>query len=69
MTKGFRMSFPQKTDNGAVKRMFCVFVDFWGKERVASVGQTKYPMIVRDDFSPYTWWMNFIYRMSDAAEV
>ena len=55
MAKGIRMSIPKKTDNRIVERLSRVFVDLGGRKHVASVGGSKYPMILRDDFSRYAW--------------
>ena len=60
------MSIPSKTSNRAVKRLFLVFVDLGRKKHVKSIGEKKYPMIIRDDYSRYTW-MHFISHKSDAA--
>ena len=61
------MPIPSKTSNRAVKRLFRVFVDFGGKKHVKSIGGNKYPMIVKDDYSRYTW-MYFISHKCDAAD-
>ena len=67
LAKGIRMSVLSKTDNRAVKRLSRVFVDIGGKRNVTSVGGSKYPMIVRDDYSRFAW-MYFVPHKSDAAD-
>ena len=61
------MSVPSKTDNRAAKRLSRVFVDLGGKKHVTSVGGSKYPMIVRDNYSRFAW-MYFVPHKSDAAD-
>ena len=67
LAKGIRMTIPSKTSNRAVERLSRVFVDLGGKKYVKSIGGKKYPMIIRDDYSRYTW-MYFISYKSDAAD-
>ena len=67
LAKGIRMPIPSKTSNRAVERLSHVFVDLGGKKYMKSIGGKKYPMIIRDDYSLYTW-MCFISYKSDAAD-
>ena len=67
LAKGIGMSIPSETSKRAVKRLFRVFVDFGGKKHVKSIGGRKYPMIIREDYSRYTW-MYFISHKSNAAD-
>ena len=55
LAKGIWMSIPSKTSNRSVKRLVRVFVDLGGKKHVKSAGGKKYPIIIRDDYSRYTW--------------
>ena len=66
MAKGIRMPIPWKTHGRAAKRLFRVFVDLGGKKHIASMGGSKYSMIVRDDFSCHAW-MYFVSHKYDAA--
>ena len=66
MAKGIRMQIPSKTHGRAVKRLFRVFVDLGGKKHVASMGGSKYPMIVRKDFWRHAR-MYFVSHKYDAA--
>ena len=61
------MSIASKTHCREDKRLSRVFVDLGGKKHVASMGENKYPMIIRDDFSRYAW-VYFISHKSNAAE-
>ena len=67
LAKGIRMLIPSKTSNRAVERLFRVSVDFGGKKHVKSIGGNTYPMIIKDDYSRYTW-MYFISHKCDAAD-
>ena len=61
------MPMPSKTSNRVVKRLFRVFVDLGGKKHVNAIRGKKYAMIIRDDYSRYTW-IYFISHKSDAAD-
>ena len=65
--KGIFMSIPSKTHSREDKILSRVFVDLGGKKHVTSIGGNKYPMIIKDAFSRYTW-LYFIYHKFDAAE-
>ena len=67
LAKEIRVSIPSKTSNQAVKRLFRVSVDLGGKKQAKSIEGKKYPMIIRDDYSRYTW-MYFISHKCDAAD-
>ena len=67
LANGIRISNQSKTINREVKRHFRVFVDLGGKKHVKSIGGKKYPMIIRDDFSRYTW-MYIICHKFEAAD-
>ena len=60
------MPIPSKTHGQAAKRLVRVFVDLGGKKHVASMGGSKYPMIVRNDFLRHAW-MYFVSHKHDAA--
>ena len=65
---GIRISISSKTCNLALERRFNVLlVDLGGKKGVKLVGGTKYPMIIRDDYSCYTW-ISFIFHKPNAAD-
>ena len=66
LAKGIRMPIPSKRHERAVKRPFGVFVDLGGKKHVTSIGDNKYPMIVREEFSRHAW-MYFGSHKYDAA--
>lgn len=55
MGKAIRHGVPSSTKNRATERLERVFVDLTGPRSVASVGGVHYMMIVRDDFSRFTW--------------
>ena len=67
MEKGIRMSITSKTNSHENKRLSRVFADLGGNKHVASMGENKYPVIVRDDFSRYVW-LYFIRHTFDATE-
>ena len=68
MAKGIRMLPTQsKTDNRGDKILSCVFVDLGGKTHRTYVGENKYPMVMRHDFSLYVL-MYFISHKSNATE-
>ena len=55
MAKGICMSIPSKTNSRKDKRLSRVYVDFGENKYVTSVGEDKYPMIIRNDLSRYAW--------------
>ena len=61
------MLIPSKKSDRAVKILFRVYVDLGGKKHVKSIGGKNNPMIIRYDYSRYTW-MYFISHKSDAAD-
>ena len=67
LAKGIRMPIPSKTSNRVVKRLFRVFADLGGKKHVKSIAGKKYPMVIRDDYSRYTW-MYFVSHKSDKED-
>ena len=68
IAKGFRKGIKQSTHTRADKKLGKVFVDLSGPKAVESLGQKRYTLIVRDDFSRYTW-VCFMRHMSDTAEM
>ena len=67
MAKGLRRGIKQSTHTRADKKLGRVFVDLSGPKVVESHGGKRYTLIVRDDFSRYTW-VYFMRHKSDAAE-
>ena len=57
MGKSIRRGVPTSTKTRAHNRLGRVFVDLTGPRRVASVGGVHYVMIVRDDYTRYTWFL------------
>ena len=55
MAKGLRKRIKQSTHTRAGKKLGRVFVDLSGPKMVESLGRKRYTLIVRDDFSRYTW--------------
>ena len=68
MAKGLRKGIKQSTHTRADKKLGRVFVDLSGPKVVESHGRMWYTLIVRDDFSRYTW-VYFMRHKSDAAEM
>ena len=66
MAKDISMTIPSETHGRAPKRLFRIFVDLEGNKRAASMGDNKYPMVVRDYFSRHAW-MYFVFNKNDAA--
>ena len=67
MAKGLRRGIKQPTHTRADKKLGRVFVDLSGPKVVESDGGKRYTLIVRDDFSRYTW-VYFMRHKSDAVE-
>ena len=67
MAKGLRRGIKQSTHTRAEKKLGKVFVDLSGPKVVESDGGKRYTLIVRDEFSRYTW-VYFMRHKSDAAE-
>ena len=67
MAKGLRRGIKQSTHTRADKKLERVFVDLSGPKMVKSDGGRRYTLIVRDDFSRYTW-VYFMRHKPDAAE-
>ena len=68
MAKGLRKGNKQSTHTRAGKKLGRVFVDLSGPMVVESLGRVRYTLIVRNDFSRYTW-VYFMRHKSDAAEM
>ena len=68
MAKYPRKGIKQSTHTRANKKPRKVFVDLSGRKVVESPGRKSYTLIVRDDFSRYTW-VYFMRHKSDAAEM
>ena len=69
MAKGLRRGIKQSTHTRAEKKLGRVFVDLSGSKMVESHGGKRYTLIVRDDFSRYTWVYLMRHHKSDAAEM
>ena len=67
MAKGLGRGIKKSTHTRADKKLGRVFVDLSGLKLVKSHGGKRYTLIVRDDFSRYTW-VYFMHHKSDAAE-
>ena len=67
MAKGLRRDIKQSTHTRADKKLGRVFVDFSGPKMVKSDGGKRFTLIVRDEFSRYTW-VYFMRHKSYAAE-
>ena len=67
MAEGIRVSIPSKTNSRGDKKQSRVFVDLGRNKRLTSMGENKYPMIIRDDFSRYAR-LYFISYKSDDTE-
>ena len=68
MAKYPRKGIKQSTHTRANKKPRKVFVDLSGRKVVESPGRKSYTLIVRDDFSRYTW-VSFKRHKSDAVEL
>ena len=55
MGKGLRKAIPSTTTTRATEKLGRVFVDLSGKKDVASIGGSHYCMIIRDDYTRFTW--------------
>ena len=66
MGKGLRKTIPSTTTSRATRKVQRVFVDLSGKKAVASINGSRYAMIVRDDFTRYSW-LYFLRHKSDAS--
>ena len=53
--KGYRKAIPSTTSSRSTRKLQRVFVDLSGKRSVASYGGSFYAMIVRDDYTRYSW--------------
>ena len=67
MGKSIRHGAPSSTKTRATERLGRVFVDLTGPRSVASVGGVHYMMIVRDDFSRFTWLYGLKSKSSSAT--
>ena len=67
MAKGLHRGSKQSTHTRAGKKLGRVLVDLSGSRVVRSHGGKRYTLIVRDDFSRYTW-VYFMRHKSDAPE-
>ena len=66
--EGLRKRIKQSTHTRADKKLGRVFVDLSGPKVVESLGRKRYTLIVRADFSRYSW-MHCMRHKSDAAEL
>ena len=67
MAKGYRKPIKSRTNTRSDKKLGRVFVDLSGPKSVPSLTGKRYVMIVKDDYSRYSW-LYFLERKSDAAE-
>lgn len=63
--KGYRKPIPSTTSSRSTRKLQRVFVDLSGKKSVPSIGGSYYAMIVRDDFTRFTW-LYFLKNKIDA---
>ena len=68
IAKGLRQGIKQSAHTRADKKLGRAVVGLSGPKVVKSHGWKRYTLIVRDDFSRYTW-VYFTRRKSDAAEI
>ena len=67
MAKGYRKPIANCTKSRATEKLGRVFVDLSGPKTTHSLLGNKYVMIVKDDFTRYSW-VYFLGRKSDAAD-
>ena len=67
MAKGYRKPIANSTKSRAMEKLGRVFVDISGPKSTHSLLGKNYAMIVKDDFTRYSW-VYFFERRSDAAE-
>ena len=67
MAKGYRNPIANSTKSRASEKLGRVFVDLSGPKSTHSLLGKKYVMIVKDDFTRYSW-IYFLERKSDAAD-
>ena len=67
MVKGYRKPIANITKSPATEKQGRIFVDFSGPKSTHSLLGKKYVMIVKDDFTRYSW-IYFLERKSDAAD-
>ena len=67
MAKGYRTSIANSAKSRATETLERVFVDLNGHESSHSLLGKKYTMIVKDDFTLYSW-VHVLDRKPDAAE-
>ncbi|CAN0484336.1 unnamed protein product, partial [Discosporangium mesarthrocarpum] len=65
--KSLRRPIPKRTHHRAGERLARVFVDLSGK-RTKSLGGAHYLMIVRDDYSRFSWVYYPLKKKSEASE-
>ena len=67
MAKGYRTPIANSTKSRATQKLGRVFVDLSGPKSVNSLPGKRYVMIVKDDYTRYSW-IYFHERKSDAAD-
>ena len=67
MAKGYRKPIANSTKSRATEKLGRVFVDLSGPKSTHSLLGKKYVMMVKDDFTRYSW-VYFLERKSDAVE-
>ena len=67
MAKGLRKAIHKTTSTRANKKLGRVFVDLCGPKPVSAAGGKRYMMIIRDDFTRFTW-LKFLRNKLDAAD-
>ena len=67
MPEGYRKPIGNTTRSRAMDQLERVFVGLSGPNSTHSLLGKKYVMLVKDDFTRYSW-VYFLERMSDAAD-
>ena len=66
MDKGLRKAIHKTSSTRASKKLGKVFVDLRGTKHVSAAGGKWYTMIIRDDFTCFTW-LKFLRNKFDAT--
>ena len=67
MAKGLPKAIHKTTSTRASKKLGRMFVDLCSPKHVLAAGSKRYTMIVRDDFTRFTW-LKFLGNKLDAAD-
>ena len=65
VAKGLRAPIPKSTTSRSTERLGRVFIDLSGRKEIAAPGGKRYAMVLRDDFSRYSW-VYYLESKSDA---